>query len=205
MRSKVTVVGAGHVGATTALRLVEQQLADVVLVDILEGIPQGNEVPKEQALSYGVTGPSLRACGFNYDVRKNEPYGIYNQFQWDVPTRTAGDAYARFQVRVEEMWQSLSILEQALAKIPEGPYNHPEAPKRFKAEPGEYYFCVESPRGQMGIYLVSDGSENPYRIKMRTPCYSNLHVMSEITRGNFLADVVCILGSLDIVVPDIDR
>ncbi len=162
-------------------------------------------ITKEQAISYGVTGAPLRACGVEYDVRKNEPYGIYNQFKFDIPTATAGDAYSRYEVRVEEMWQSLSILEQALAKIPEGPYNNPDAPKRFKPEAGEYYFSVESPRGQMGIYLISDGTENPYRIKMRTPCYSNMNVMKEVVRGNLLADAVCVLGSLDIVVPDIDR
>ena len=162
-------------------------------------------ITRDQALAYGVTGASLRATGIPYDVRKVEPYGIYDQFQWDVPTAKAGDAFARFEVRVEEMHQSLRILEQALARIPEGPYNNPAAPKRFKPDAGEYYFCVESPRGQMGIYLISDGTENPYRIKMRTPCYSNLQVMKEVARNHFLADVVCILGSLDIVVPDVDR
>ena len=162
-------------------------------------------ITKDLAIEYGVTGGALRACGIPYDVRKSEPYGIYDQFQWDVPTKTGGDAYSRFQVRVQEMWQSLRILEQALPKIPEGPYNNPQAPKRFKPNAGEYYFCVESPRGQMGIYLISDGTENPYRIKMRTPCYNNLEVISPIGKGHLLADVVCILGSLDIVVPDVDR
>jgi len=162
-------------------------------------------ITKEQAISYGVTGPPLRASGVNYDVRKAEPYGIFNEFNWDVPTATDGDAYARFQVRVQEMWQSIRILEQALAKIPEGPHNNPEAPKRFKPEQSETYFCVESPRGQMGIYLINDGTDKPARVKMRTPCYSNLNVMEEICRDNFLADVVCIMGSLDIVVPDVDR
>ncbi|MBI4971826.1 MAG: NADH-quinone oxidoreductase subunit D [Candidatus Omnitrophica bacterium] len=162
-------------------------------------------ITKDMAIQYGVTGASLRASGFAYDVRKSEPYGIYNQFEWDVPTATTGDAYGRFAVRVQEMWQSLRILEQALTRIPEGPYNNPAAPKRFKPNPGEFYFCVESPRGEMGIYLISDGTENPYRIKMRTPCYSNLQVIKDVGRKNFLADVVCILGSLDIVVPDVDR
>ncbi|MBI4398681.1 MAG: NADH-quinone oxidoreductase subunit D [Candidatus Omnitrophica bacterium] len=162
-------------------------------------------ITKDLALEYGVSGACLRASGVSYDVRRSEPYGIYNEFEWDVPTRTAGDAYARFEVRVEEMWQSLRIVEQALAKIPEGPYNHPAMPKRVKPNAGECYFCVESPRGQMGIYLISDGTETPYRVKMRTPCYNNLQVIEKIGCGNLLADVVCIMGSLDIVVPDIDR
>ncbi len=162
-------------------------------------------ITKDIALQYGVTGAALRAIGIPYDVRRSESYGIYNQFEWDIPTKTNGDAFARFQVRVQEMWQSLRILEQALSRIPEGPYNNPAAPKRVKPNAGEVYFCVESPRGQMGIYLISDASENPYRVKMRTPCYPNLQIVEKIGRGNFLADVVCILGSLDIVVPDIDR
>lgn len=160
---------------------------------------------RDDALAYGLTGAPLRACGIPYDVRRSEPYGIYDRFEWDVPVRTAGDAAARFQVRVEEMWQSIRILEQALVAIPEGPYNNDAAPKRFKPPAGEYYFCVESPRGQFGVHIFSDGSETPQRIRLRTPCYSNLQVISKTAQNQLLGDVVCILGSLDIVVPDIDR
>lgn len=162
-------------------------------------------ISRDLALAYGVTGATLRASGVPYDVRRTEAYGIYDQFEWDVPTRTEGDALARFRVRVDEMWQSLRILEQALGKIPEGPFNNPDVPKRFKPAQGEYYFAVESPRGQLGIHLFGDGTDKPYRLRMRTPCFANLEIIKQIAKGQLLGDVVCILGSLDIVVPDIDR
>jgi NADH-quinone oxidoreductase subunit D len=166
-------------------------------------------IAPETARDYGITGPNLRASGIAHDLRRSEPYGIYSRFQFDIPTEKEGDSYARTKVRMREMSESLRILEQVLAQFPSGgEYLSPKAPTRnVKVPKGEYYFAVEGARGEFGCHIVSDGGEIPQRLKLRTPCFSNLSAFSSFTggRGYQTSDIVAILGSLDIVVPDIDR
>jgi NADH-quinone oxidoreductase subunit D len=161
-------------------------------------------ITKETALEYGVTGPTLRGSGVNYDVRKNEPYSAYPEFKFEIPTREAGDCLSRYQVRMAEMEQSLNIIEQALDHLPPGPIRT-KVPRFVTPPAGECYQTFESAKGAVGFYIVSDGSRVPYRIKVRAPSFSNLFVMTKICPGHFLADVVAIFGSLDVTVPEIDR
>ncbi len=177
---------------------------------IFKGRTQGIGVlSKEVAFDYGITGPNLRASGISHDTRKTEPYGIYSEFEFDIPTETEGDSYARYLVRMHEMSESLRILEQVLDQFPSGgEYISPKAPTRnVKVPKGEYYFAVEGARGEFGCHIVSDGGEIPQRLKLRTPCFSTMSAFSAFTRGLNCqtSDIVAILGSLDIVVPDIDR
>jgi NADH-quinone oxidoreductase subunit D len=159
----------------------------------------------EQAIAYGVSGPLLRASGVPWDLRKDEPYSIYDRFSFQVPVGHYGDVYDRYLVRLEEMRQSVSIVEQALEKLPEGPIVPEKMPRRLRTPPGEVYAKVESPRGEWGVYLVSKGGDKPYRLKMRSPSFCNLSALREMTIGQFLADAVMILGSMDIVLCDVDR
>jgi len=154
---------------------------------------------------YGVTGPLLRGTGIAYDMRKSEPYSIYSKFDFEVPTETKGDCMASFMVRFREMEQSLRIIEQALDGLPEGPFIAPKVPKKLKIPAGDYNSSVEAPRGELSYYLVSDGSDVPYRLKVRTPSYSNLSVVPEMCQGMLLSDVVSAMGALDLVIPEIDR
>lgn len=160
-------------------------------------------ISKEQALSYGVTGPSLRASGVAFDVRRHEPYSIYPELDFEIPTATDGDVFSRYMVRTREMHESVKIIEQLLEKIPSGDITLGKLPKNVPK--GEYYSAVESPRGSFGIYLVSDGTLNPYRMKLRTPSFNNLHALSDMLRGVLMSDVIAVLGSIDIVLPEIDR
>ena len=162
-------------------------------------------IGKDLALRYALTGPCLRASGVRYDVRRDEPYGIYDRFDFEVPVREAGDNFARFEVRMEEMLQSCRIIEQAVKQIPAGPIMPEKPKKRFRPDAGEYYFAVESARGHFGMYLVSDGSDIPSRLKLRTPSFSNLSAAPEMLPGTMVADTIAILGSVDIVLPEIDR
>lgn len=159
---------------------------------------------KEKAMDYALSGPNLRASGVKFDLRKEEPYSIYSRFQFDIPAQTTGDAWDRYRVRMDEMEQSLKIIEQAIDNIPPGDFIA-KVPKILKAPAGEIYFRTESPRGELGFYLVSDGSNRPYRLKCRAPSFSNLAVIPELARGMKVADVIAILGSLDIVLGEIDR
>jgi NADH-quinone oxidoreductase subunit D len=164
--------------------------------------------PKELCQSYGVTGANLRASGVPYDVRKVEPYGAYPRFAFDIPTRPEGDAFARYWVRIQEMKQSVRILEQALDQLPDGPFLHEKglgSKKRLKLPVGTQYYAVESPRGAYGILIVSEGGTEPYRAKFRTPSYANLALLQDILPGYMMADVVGVLGSIDIIIPEIDR
>lgn len=155
---------------------------------------------------YGASGPVARASGIAYDVRKSEPYGVYDRFDWKVATRTEGDCMARYLVRLDEVEQSLAIIEQAVGGIPEGKFLHPKAPKVTWATPkGEAYFATEGARGKIGIHLVGNGGRTPYKVKLRSPCFSNLSLYAEAAQGYILADAVAILGSLDLVIPEIDR
>jgi NADH-quinone oxidoreductase subunit D len=163
---------------------------------------------RDQCLSYGVTGPTLRGSGIGYDVRKAEPYGAYPRFEFDIPVRPEGDVFARYWVRVQEMRQSVRIIEQALEQLPDGPILDPGSigvKKRLKLPVGTQYYAVESARGHYGILLVSEGGSEPYRAKFRTPSYPNLAVLGEAMPGNMVADAVAVLGSVDLVMPEVDR
>ncbi|NLC58033.1 MAG: NADH-quinone oxidoreductase subunit D [Armatimonadetes bacterium] len=164
-------------------------------------------LPPEVAVNYGTSGPVLRGSGVAYDVRRSKPYGLYPQLDFNVVTRPTGDCLARYQVRVEEMRQSVKILrqcDQLLDEIPPGEVLAKGA-RGVKPAAGEAYASVESPRGEMGVYLISDGSNKPYRLKWRSPSFVNLSVLSAIGRGWKVADLVAIIGSIDPVFGDVDR
>ena len=158
----------------------------------------------EDAISYGVTGPSGRASGFSCDVRKHEPYSAYDKVQFKEILFTEGDTYFRYVARIQEMWESMNIIEQLIDNIPEGPYAVKMKPV-IKLPEGEYYQRVETARGELGVYIISDGNKNPYRVKFRSPNFVNLSVLNHISKGFKIADLVAIGGSLDLVIPDIDR
>jgi len=158
-----------------------------------------------KAVAYGCTGPLLRASGVPYDVRRAEPYSIYDRFDFDIVTGKNGDAYDRYLVRVGEMRQSLRILQQALEQLPDGPIMAGRSKPTVKIPAGEAYGRIESPKGELGFYLVSDGSGNPYRYHIRAPSFINLATMNEMCRGHLVADVVIILASIDITLGEVDR
>jgi len=159
----------------------------------------------DMARRYGATGPVLRGSGVACDTRRHEPYSCYNEFDFAIPTASTCDAMGRYLVRMDEISESLKILEQALDMLPDGPFVNPKAPRKVKPAAGETYFSVESARGKVGVYVQSDGSTTPYRVKLRAPCFSNLSLFAELSAGTLLADAVSILGSLDLVIPEIDR
>ena len=159
---------------------------------------------KEDAISFGVTGPSGRASGFSCDVRKHEPYSAYDRVQFKEILHTEGDTFARYIARIDEMWESMNIIEQLIDNIPEGPFAVKMKPI-IKLPEGEYYQRVETARGELGVYIISDGNKNPYRVKFRSPNFSNLSVLNHIASGFKIADLVAIGGSLDLIIPDIDR
>ncbi|OPX19878.1 MAG: NADH dehydrogenase [Desulfobacca sp. 4484_104] len=162
-------------------------------------------ITPEQALKYGVTGPCLRGSGIPYDIRRSEPYSVYPLFDFEIPIGERGDIMDRYVVRLREMEQSLRIIEQALDKLPNGPIMAEKVPKRLKPAEGEVYAAVESGRGEFGTYIVSKGDTKPYRIKLRVPSFSNLSIISELIKDTLVADMVAILGSLDLVIPEVDR
>ncbi len=159
---------------------------------------------RERAISYGCSGPVGRASGINFDVRKNDTYSIYDRFEFDVPLGKNGDCFDRYAVRMEEMRQSVRILEQATKGIPEGPYRSKEKPA-YKVPAGSYFSSVETARGMFCTYMVSENSFKPYRIKNRSPGMSNLSAINEMSRGGKIADLVAVLSTLDLIIPDIDR
>jgi len=161
-------------------------------------------LPPETALAHGCSGPVLRASGIPYDVRVNDPYSIYDRFAFMVPTGTTGDCFDRYKVRMEEMRQSLSILEQAAASFPGGPYRSKKY-AAYKLPPGSHYAQVETARGLLGVYIEADGGPKPYRIKYRTPSFANLSVLNHLAVGHKIADLIPIIATLDVVIPDIDR
>jgi NADH-quinone oxidoreductase subunit D len=166
-------------------------------------------LPKDVAIAYACSGPMLRGSGVKFDLRKDDPYSIYNRFEWDVPVGkgevgAVGDCWDRYMVRMREMEQSINIIEQALAQIPEGDVAS-AIPKRIRPNAGEAYVRSESPRGEIGFYVVSDGTTTPYRVKARSPAFVNLSVVPEICRGSMIADLVAIVGSVDIVLGEVDR
>jgi NADH-quinone oxidoreductase subunit D len=160
----------------------------------------------ELAVNAGVTGPMLRASGVNYDIRKVDHYGIYDRFKFRVPLGDHWDIYDRYMVRMLEMRESIGILEQALKEIPGGPVMDPKAKIRgFRPKPGEAYGRIEAPKGELGFYLISDGSPNPYRYRVRPPSLVNLTILEDMCLGHNVADVVLIFGSVDIVLGEVDR
>jgi len=161
-------------------------------------------IPVDMAVRYGATGPVLRGSGVAYDVRRSEPYSVYPELDFTIPTSDRTDALGRYLVRMQEMEQSLNIIEHALLQMPEGEIQA-KMPKKPKVPAGEVYFAVEGARGKIGCYLQSDGGGNPYRVKLRAPSFSNLSLFAELSQGTLLADAVSILGSLDLVIPEIDR
>ncbi|MEI7980425.1 MAG: NADH-quinone oxidoreductase subunit D [Bacteroidota bacterium] len=159
---------------------------------------------REEAISYGVTGPSGRASGFACDVRKHHPYGVYDKADFKEILGTDGDTFTRYMMRMHEMRESMKILEQLIDNIPAGDYTA-KMKAVLKLPAGEYYQRVEAARGELGVYVVSDSNKTPYRMKFRSPNFSNLSVLDHISRGGKIADLVAIGGSLDYVIPDIDR
>lgn len=192
----------------------------VIVIDEFERLISNNEIFVERlanvsvitpadALGYGLTGPNLRASGVDWDLRRDMPYAGYGQFRFDVPVGkgfrgTVGDCYDRFAVRVQEMRQSERILRQAVEMLPAGDIAA-KVPRKVKLPVGESYARVEAPRGEMGFYLVSDGGESPYRLKVRTGSFSAMSIIEHLSHGVMIADLVAIIGSLDVIAPEIDR
>jgi NADH-quinone oxidoreductase subunit D len=186
-------------------------------LDEFEELLTGNEIlmartqgigilPPALAISAGVTGPMLRAAGVAYDLRKVDGYGYYPRFEFRVPLGDHGDTYDRYMVRILEMRESIKILQQALRGIPGGPVMDPKAKLRgFRAKPGEAYGRIEGPKGEIGFYLISEGGPNPYRYRVRPPSFINLTILEDLCLGHSLADAVVILGSIDIVLGEVDR
>lgn len=197
-----------------------------IFVDRTQGI---GIVSREDAIDYGLTGPNLRGSGVDFDLRKAHPYLVYDQFDFDVPYGTTGDAYDRYLVRIEEMRQSVRILRQCLDKLPGGPVNVPDMkivlpPKErvltkmeelihhfinvtqgVNAPPGEVYFSAENPKGELGFYINSKGGGTPYRLKIRAPSFVNLSILSHLLPGHMVSDITAILGSFDFVMGECDR
>lgn len=166
-------------------------------------------LPIDVGIDYGVTGPTLRGSGIHWDIRKNDPYSIYDRFDYNICVGdgrmgTIGDCWDRYFMRVIEMEESIKIVEQALAQLPEGDVTS-AIPKRIKPPVGQVYTRVENPRGELGYFIISDGSVNPFRVKVRAPSFVNLEVLNTLCQGHLVADVVAILGSIDIVLGEVDR
>ena len=167
-------------------------------------------MPAEVAISYGVTGPNLRGSGVKWDLRIDDPYSIYDRFDFNVPVGkgmkgTVGDCWDRFYVRIHEIRESIKIVRQAIDQLPKEGDVHQAMPKKIRPPKGSIYRRTESPRGDLGYYIESDGSDTPYRVKMRSPAFTALSVLNEIGSGWLMSDVLGILGSLDIVLGEIDR
>jgi len=181
-----------------------------------ENLIMGNEIvfartknvgvlPAPTAVAYGCSGPVLQASGVPMDPRKDEPYCTYDQVEFDVPVGRNGDAYDRLWVLVQRMWESCRIIEQCLEKLPAGQYVAPKLPKRIKVPEGQIYVRTENPLGLMGYYVVGDGGEYPYRLKMRTASFSNVSMIPELLTGALMPDLIAVLGSVFFVVGDVDR
>jgi NADH-quinone oxidoreductase subunit D len=158
----------------------------------------------EDAIALGVTGPVLRGSGIKWDIRKAMPYAAYDQYEFEIPTGKNGDTYGRYLVRMEEMRQSRRICLQAVENIPSGPIMA-RIGKVLKPPPGEVYHAIEAPKGELGYYIVSDGTTQPYRVRVRPPSFINLQAFDNMVRGSLVADVVAIIGTIDIVLGEVDR
>ncbi|MDO8539212.1 MAG: NADH-quinone oxidoreductase subunit D [Opitutaceae bacterium] len=185
------------------LRMYRDLVSDnIILRKRLEEI---GPISAEMCRRYGATGPVIRGAGVAYDVRRCEPYSVYPKFDFKIPTYPQADSMARYLVRMDEMEQSLRIIDQALDQITAGPFMAPKVPRVIKLPPGDYCYAVEAARGRFMVRIVSDGKEMPYRLKLRTPSFSNLSLFEEASRGMILPDALAMMGSLDLVIPDIDR
>lgn len=162
-------------------------------------------ISAEMCRKYGATGPVIRGAGVAYDVRRAEPYSAYPDFDFEIPTFPECDSLARYMVRMAEIEQSLRIIEQALDKFPGGPVMAEKVPRVLRLPPGDFCYAVEAARGRLLVRLVSDGKEGAYRVKLRTPSLSNLSLFGEASQGMLLPDALAMMGSLDLVIPDIDR
>jgi len=166
-------------------------------------------LPLETAINFGITGPMLRGSGFKWDLRKDDPYSVYDKFDFEIPVGegkhgTVGDCWDRYYVRIREMEESVKILEQALDQLPEGDVTS-AIPKRIKPIVGSVYARVENPRGELGYFIISNGTTSPFRIKVRGPSFVNLGIMDVLCKNHMVADVIAILGSVDIVLGEVDR
>jgi NADH-quinone oxidoreductase subunit D len=161
-------------------------------------------ISAEEAIDFGLTGPPLRGSGIQFDLRKAKPYAAYADFEFDIPIGQNGDTYDRYLVRMEEMRQSNRIIKQVLERLPDGPIKG-KAPKVIKPPVGEVYHAIEAPKGILGYYVVSDGSTIPYRVRIRPPCFVNLQAIKRMVVGQLVADVIAVIGTLDIVLGEIDR
>lgn len=174
---------------------------NVIFRNRMEGV---GVLSAEDAISYGCTGPVARASGVSSDIRKIYPYEVYDKVQFDEVLETAGDSFARYIVRVREMMQSIRIIEQLIDNIPEGDFQA-KTKAVLKLPKGEFYTRVETARGELGVYIVSEGGTTPYRIKFRSPGFSNLSALDHMARGSKIGDLMATMGTLDLVIPDIDR
>jgi NADH-quinone oxidoreductase subunit D len=185
------------------------------VIDEFERLVEENEIvrmriigvgvlPQDMAAAWAVSGPMARASGIDFDLRRDEPYSVYPELDFEVPVRGGGDCYDRYLVRMEEMRQSVRLIRQALDKLPAGPVQG-EVPKRLKVPEGETYLRTEHPKGEFGVYLVSDGGFRPYRLKVRSPSFVNLQAGAQIMSGLLVPDFVATLGSVDIVMGCVDR
>ena len=166
-------------------------------------------LPADVAINYGASGPVLRGSGVKWDLRKNDPYSIYDKFEFEIPVGlgevgTVGDCWDRYIVRVREMEQSLKIIEQAVADIPAGNVQS-GIPKRIRPDAADLYVRTETPKGELGYYIIADGTTSPFRVKVRPPTFVNLSILPAMSRGSMIADVIAILGSIDIVLGEVDR
>lgn len=159
---------------------------------------------KEDAINYSLSGANLRCTGVKWDLRKDEPYSIYDRFTFDVPVREAGDAWSRYHCRLEEIEESLKILEQCVEQIPSSGEILAKVPKIIKAPKGEAYVRIEAPRGEIGCYIASDGKKEPYRLKFRRPSFYNLQILPKLLKGQNIANLIAILGAIDIVLGEVD-
>lgn len=162
-------------------------------------------VSAADAVDYGLTGPCLRASGVDYDVRKAAPYSIYDRFDFDVPIGLDGDCWDRYYLRIQEMYESLRIIEQALEQLPEGNVTSSLGRRLIRPPEGEVYVRAENPRGEIGVHIISDGTDRPFRVKLRPPSFCNLSAIRPMLINTWVADAVVILGSLDIVMGEVDR
>lgn len=159
---------------------------------------------KEDALNYSLSGANLRCTGVKWDLRKDEPYSIYDRFDFDVAVQDGGDAWARYHVRMQEIEESLKILEQAVEQFPSEGDILAKVPKIIKAPKGEAFVRIESPRGEIGCYIASDGKKEPYRLKFRRPSFYNLQILPKLLEGENIANLIAILGAIDIVLGEVD-
>jgi len=157
------------------------------------------------AIDFGMSGPSIRASGVHLDIRRDEPYLKYSEIDWNVITATEGDVFARYNCRLQEMWESVRMVEQCLDRLEPGLIMPEKMPRMLRTPPGEVYVRTEAPRGEYGIYLVSKGGNRPYRLKVRSACLSNLQALKQMSVGQYVADAILVLGSIDIVLGEVDR